>query len=314
MNYKRLGSTFIEISPLCFGTLTIGPTQKNFQPGKAAELICQAYELGVNFFDTAEIYDTYKPLSIALRSHPELVIASKSYAVTFSEMRQSLELARQQLNRDYIDIFALHEVEAAASLKGHQGALECLEEAKSKGIIKAIGISTHTVAGVRAGATDTRIEVIHPLINQSGIGIKDGTVMDMIEAIKTAREFGKGIYAMKVLAGGHLSGTAAAAIRFVTDLNCTDSIAIGIQSLAELKVNLHLINNESVPEALMTEVSRMERFLEIASWCQGCGRCVTKCSFGALRMNNGKPEVQLDKCVRCGYCARVCPEFCIKVV
>jgi uncharacterized protein len=314
MNHEKLGNTGIEISPLCFGTLTISPAHKNFQPAKAAELFCEAIDLGINFFDTAELYDTYGPLSIALRSHPDLVIASKSYAVTFSEMRQSLELARRQLNRDYIDIFALHEVETAASLRGHQGALECLVEAKSKGIIKAIGISTHTVAGVRAGATDARIEVIHPLLNQSGIGIKDGTVTDMIAAIMTAREFNKGIYAMKVLAGGHLSGDAATAIRFVTDLHCVDSIAIGIQSLAELKVNLHLISGESVPEALALEVSRMERFLEIASWCQGCGRCVAKCSFGALYMENGKPQVQLDKCVRCGYCAQVCPEFCLKVV
>jgi aryl-alcohol dehydrogenase-like predicted oxidoreductase/ferredoxin len=314
MKYNKLGNTSIEISPLCFGTLTISPTQKNFHPSKAAELICQAYDLGVNFFDTAELYDTYEPLAIALQSHPELVITSKSYAVTFAEMRQSIELARQKLNRDYIDIFALHEVETMASLKGHQGALEYLEEAKSKGIIKAIGISTHTVAGVRAGATDPRIEVIHPLLNQSGIGIKDGTVNDMIEAIMTAREFSKGIYAMKVLGGGHLSGDAATAIHFVTNLHCTDSIAIGIQSLAELKLNLHLIHNEEVPDILAAEVSRIERFLEIAAWCQGCGRCVAKCSFGALIMDNGKPKVLQDKCVRCSYCARVCPEFCIKVV
>ena len=101
---------------MCFGTLTISPAHKNSQPVTAAELICQAR---LNFFDTAVLYDTYKPLSIALRSHSDLVIASKSYAVTFLEMRQILELARRQLNRDYIDIFALHEVETAEGIKAH---------------------------------------------------------------------------------------------------------------------------------------------------------------------------------------------------
>ena len=110
MNLNHLGYSGIKISKLCFGTLTIGPAQKNLRPSAAAELICQAYEHGVNFFDTAELYDTYKPLGIALRRYPELVIASRSYAVTFTEMNHSIELARKQLNRDYIDIFGIHEI------------------------------------------------------------------------------------------------------------------------------------------------------------------------------------------------------------
>src|SRR5690242_5307195 len=106
--YKTLGYTGIKVSRLCFGTLTIGPLQKDFIPQKAADLMEQAFDLGVNFYDTAECYDTYESLALVLRHHPEIVITSKSYAVTFHEMQQSLELARRQLNRDYIDVFALH--------------------------------------------------------------------------------------------------------------------------------------------------------------------------------------------------------------
>lgn len=314
MELKKLGISGLAVSPLCFGTLTVGPLQKNFSPLKAAELISQAVEHGINFFDTAEIYGTYDILGLVIRKYPDIVIASKSYAVTAAEMKQSIDSARKALNRDYIDLFCLHEVENAATLNGHREALEYLYEAKAKGIIKAVGISTHTVAGVRAGATEPGIEVIHPLINKDGIGIIDGSVQDMIEALHTAKEFGKGIYAMKALAGGHLISQAQEALTFIRSLNCIDSVAIGMQSLSEIKLNILLVTGATIPEPLLSEVKCFERSLQIASWCRGCGLCIEKCGFNALALIDGKLTVKPENCVRCGYCARVCPDFCLKIV
>ncbi len=313
MELNKLGYTNLLVSKLCFGTLTVGPHQKNFTPQAAADLFGQAYELGVNFFDTAEIYGTYRPLALALRKYPEMVIASKSYAVTAAQMRESIEKARKELGRDYIDLFCLHEMENAASLRGHREALDYLTQAKEEGVIKAVGISTHTVAGVRAGASEPAVDIIHPLINRDGIGIQDGSVADMIAAIRTAREFGKGIYAMKALAGGHLINNASTAITFITGLNCVDSIAIGMQSMEEVKVNLALLAGLPAPPDLESKISLEERYLHVAGWCQGCGRCMTKCHFNALTLVNGQIRVERSKCVRCGYCARVCPDFCLKI-
>lgn len=313
MELNKLGYTDLHISRLCFGTLTVGPHQKDFSAEAAADLFCQAYQLGINFFDTAEIYGTYHPLALALRSYPEMIIASKSYAVTAAQMRASIEKARTELDRDYINLFCLHDMENAASLKGHREALDYLTEAKAKGIIKAVGISTHTVAGVRAGATEPAVDVIHPLINREGIGIRDGSAADMVAAIRTAKEFNKGIYAMKVFAGGHLINDTTAAVSFVTGLNCVDAIAIGMQSLAEVKTNLALLAGLPAPPDLALEISLEERFLHVAGWCQGCGQCLTICRFGALTLDNGRVRVDREKCVCCGYCARVCPEFCLKI-
>lgn len=314
MDYKQLGNTGLVVSRLCFGTLTVSPLQKKFSPREAADLFCLAHELGVNFFDTAELYGTYEPLGMAIKKYPNLIIASKAYAATYDEMRQSVEIARRKLNRDYIDIFSLHEVENAATLKGHQGALEYLHEAKSRGIIKSIGISTHSVAGVRAGASAPDVEIIHPLINKEGIGIKDGSVSDMISALVTAKEFGKGIYAMKVLAGGHLSSKAGEAVSFINGLNLVDAMAIGIQSVAELELNILLVSGKKVPHELLSKVVETKRSLQIDSWCQACGLCVEKCNFGALAISEGFLTLNQEKCILCGYCAGVCPEFCLKVV
>ncbi len=308
-----MGFTGLSVSKLCFGTLTVGPHQKDFRPEAAADLFCHAFQLGVNFFDTAEIYGVYRHLAQALRKFPEMIIASRSYAVTASEMRRSIEKARKELNRDYIDLFGLHEVENAAALKGHRGALDYLTKAKADGIIKAVMISTHTVAGVRAGATEPAVDVIHPLINRDGFGIRDGSAAEMVTAIRTAREFGKGIYGMKALAGGHLINNARAAFAFINSLNCLDAVAVGMQSLAEVKLNLALLAGLPPLPDLESQISHEQRQLHVAGWCQGCGRCVTKCSFQALTLVNGQVRVDRVKCVRCGYCAQACPEFCLKI-
>ena len=81
-------------------------------------------------------------------------------------MVEALEDARQRLQRDVIDIFMLHEQESIHTIRGHWPALEVLFEAKAKGIVRAVGISTHCVA-IILRAQVPEIEVISPLINPS---------------------------------------------------------------------------------------------------------------------------------------------------
>ena len=149
MEYSILGRTGLRVSRLCFGVLTMGPLQADLPLAEGAALLKYAVEQGVNFFDTAEIYDSYHYLKQLLCCCPDkdLVITTKSYSVTAEEMKASLEKARQELDRDYIDIFLLHEQESALTIRGHRAALDYLIEAKEKGLVRAVGISTHRIAG-----------------------------------------------------------------------------------------------------------------------------------------------------------------------
>ena len=54
---------------------------------------------------------------------------------------------------------------------------------------------------VKAICDMPEIDVVHPLVNKSGIGIGDGTIDDMLDAVKQAYEAGKGVYSMKPLGG-----------------------------------------------------------------------------------------------------------------
>ena len=80
MIYHELGRTGINVSKLCFGSLTMGPFQRNLTPAQGAALFECAFSHGVNFVDTAEIYGTYPHLREAVRLKPDLVVCSKSYA------------------------------------------------------------------------------------------------------------------------------------------------------------------------------------------------------------------------------------------
>lgn len=315
MEYRELGLTGISVSRLCFGVLTVGPLQANLPIARGAEVIRYALDKGVNFLDTAEYYKTYPYIRQAIKNYcQDVVIASKSYAYTREMMAASVETARRELDRDMIDIFLLHEQESELTIKGHWEAYEYLLECKQRGIVRAAGISTHTLAGVRAAVYIPEIDIIHPLYNINGVGIIDGTVDEMGHAIAQAVVAGKGIYGMKALGGGNLLRDVDKAFAFVLNNENLHSLAIGMKAIEEVNMNISIFNGEKVPDEVRSKVKCMPRSLLIESWCSGCGNCVSRCSAQAITLEDGRAVVDGQNCRLCGYCGPVCPEFCIKIV
>jgi aryl-alcohol dehydrogenase-like predicted oxidoreductase/NAD-dependent dihydropyrimidine dehydrogenase PreA subunit len=303
----------IKVSELCYGTLTLGPLQRGLAPEEGGRLLRLAFELGVNFFDTAELYGTYAHLAAGLAANiNKVVIATKSYAPDAAGMAQSLALALRSLNRDYIDIFLLHEQESLHTLRGHRQALEFLLRQREAGTVRAVGISTHHVAGVRAALRYPEIEIIHPLINKAGIGIADGSREDMAAAIYDAAKQNKGVYAMKALGGGALYTDALAAISYVRALPGVTAVALGMGSPADVYANCALFSHGAFPADYRPGQS--QRRLHIEPWCNGCGLCREHCPQGALSLAAGKVVITAEKCVLCGYCVAHCPDFNLKVI
>lgn len=311
-----LGSTGIKVSRLCFGSLTIGPLQSNLSLDDGAGVIAKAIELGVNFIDTAKLYKTYPYVRRAMEmtGRKDIVISARSYDYTYEGMRETVDEALKQLGVSCIDIFGLHEQESIYTLKGHKDAIRYLTEAKAAGKIRAISISTHNVAAVEAACSIPEIDVIHPILNIKGIGIGDGTLQDMLSAIEKAKMCGKGIYSMKPIGGGNLISSIEGCFKFVLCNPNIDSIAVGMQSENEVISNVAMFEGKPVPSDIKEKLRTTKRRLLIDYWCEGCGRCVERCSLKALKVVDGKCQVNQDICRLCGYCSTVCPQFCIKII
>jgi aryl-alcohol dehydrogenase-like predicted oxidoreductase len=315
MEYKNLGGTDIKVSRLCFGSLTISPLQASLPIDEGADVILSAMDMGVNFLDTAEFYRNYQYINKALKkAKSELIISTKSYAYTYEGMKESVEKARRETGKDVIDIFMLHEQETRLTLKGHREALEYLMDARAKGFIRAIGVSTHTIEVVDAAADMKEIEVIHPIINYRGIGIKDGSLHDMENAIEKAYKKGKGIYAMKALGGGNLINNKQRAFSYILSFPYLHSIAVGMKSCDEVMANVSIFKGKTVDPKIEKRLSSKKRMLLVEDWCEGCGECVRHCRHNALHIDDGRSVVNRDVCILCGYCAGYCPDFCIKII
>ncbi len=314
MEYTRLGTTGVQVSRLCFGTLTLSPLQKNMPPEQGAELMIYALDQGITFFDTAQLYDNYPALRLLLRSRPQAIIATKCYAYDQHTAQAAYAEAAKVLGRDYIDLMLLHEQESDLTLRGHMQALEYFHTLKERGHIGAVGISTHHVAAVRAALRYPQVEVLHPLVNQTGIGIVDGTADQMLAAIGDCYAAGKGIYAMKPLGGGHLIGRRAQAFEYILGRSCIHSVAVGMATQAEVDYNIAVFEGRKPDESLRAQVDCTPRKLLIHDWCRGCGQCVQRCPQKALYLQQGKAHLREEYCIRCGYCAPTCPDFCIKIV
>lgn len=311
MRMRTLGKSGLQVSQLCYGTLTMSPLQKNLPPEDGARLLIHAYERGVRFLDTADLYGTYPHIRLALREAPDYVISTKAYCWDAPTTQAALERAFRGVGRDYIDLFMLHEQESLYTLRGHEEALVYLQKQKERGHIGAIGVSTHFVQCVQAAPRFPMIDVIHPLINRAGIGIQDGTREDMERAIQNARDFGIGIFAMKPLGGGHLISDNRAALEYAIDNPLLDSVAMGMQSLQEIDADIAAFEGDF---NLLDALRNRPRSIMVHDWCEGCGRCAERCRQKAIQVIDGRARVNSEKCVFCGYCARACPQFCIKVV
>lgn len=314
MNYRALGNTGIVVSRICFGTLTISPLQRNLSLKEGCRVLDRAVDQGINFIDTADLYRTYPYIREALKRKPDLIVSTKSYAYDKKTAQETLTRALKETGRDYVDLFLLHEQEGPLTLKGHEEALQFFLRQKEKGFIRAVGISTHFVAAVKAAAKISEIDVIHPILNFRGMGIVDGTLTEMEQAVATAYKAGKGIYVMKALGGGHLLKNFEKALDYILDFPYTHSIALGMQRPEEVDANVEYFAKRDISEQLRRQLKQYKRELIVEYWCQGCGNCIQRCNQSALHLKDGKAKVDQDKCVLCGYCGTVCKELAIKVI
>ena len=318
MKTNTLGNTGIEVTELCLGALPMGPLQKDIPLEECVKVVETALRKGITFIDTAQMYKTYAPIREAIkRTGIRPVIASKSTASDYEGMREAIEEALEQLDVDCVDIFLLHAARADTEVFDvRAGAIECMKEYKSKGRIRAMGISTHNAQVVALTAARRDMDIVFPLINKTGMGILDGTVQDMKKAILESHAAGKGIYLMKVLAGGNLVDDYIASVEFARSIKGCHSIAIGMVSPEEVDFNAAYCDGTYDPEKTPTVKGYSKQYQVFTNLCKGCKTCVAACPNYAIEFDEERKIAYINekKCLTCGYCNPVCKEFAIRLI
>lgn len=237
------------------------------------------------------------------------VISSKSLASSYDDMMAAIEECRSALGLKTIDIFLMHEVRTG-QFAARAGAWQALQDARATGLVRAIGISTHHADVARAMADVAACDVIFALLNYRGMGIRcgqdAGTKEEMAAALTVCKASGKGIYTMKALGGGNLTGDYQKALDYVFTQDFMDAVMVGFTNTSEIDDMMCYLSG-TMESSYNPDVSRKKMYVNQED-CEGCGACLKICAAGAVHYNkNGLAEIDQSKCLTCGYCAQGCP-------
>ena len=268
MERIRLGKTEMMVTRLGFGGIPIQRVTED----EAVAVVKRCLELGIRYIDTANAYTTSevrigKAIS-GLRD--EVVLATKSGSRTREGVESHLELSLKQLGVDYIDLYQFHNVVDADTLDkilAPDGPMAAVEDAMKTGVIKHVGVTSHSMDMAKELVKTDRFETIMFPFNFITCEAAD-------ELLPLAREHDVGFIAMKPLAGGMLDNVSVA---FKYLLQFPDVVLIpGIEKIPEIEEIAQVIAGpQQMTEAEQQEMQRLReelgnRFCRRCDYCQPC--------------------------------------------
>ncbi|MBE6996789.1 MAG: aldo/keto reductase [Ruminococcaceae bacterium] len=317
MQTISLGSTGIVAQINGFGALPIQRDDKD----TAVRLLRKAYEHGINYYDTARGYtDSEEKIGLAFGDmgiRDRIYIATKTHAGDVAGFWRDLETSLRMLRTDYIDVYQFHNPKQVYRPGDGTGMYEAMLEAKAKGMVRHIGFTNHSLERAAECITSGLYETLQfPFSYLSGA--------PEMELVRRCREANMGFIAMKGLAGGLITNSAAA---YAAIAEAGTVLAIwGVQRESELDEFLSYIDAPPVMTDALRAVIEADRKELSGDFCRGCGYCMP-CTVGidistAARMSQlirrapSAPwlsEAQqanmrkIEECVECGACASRCP-------
>ena len=210
-----LGKTGLNVSRVAFGTGTRGwkieSDQTHLGMKKFVELSQYCFEKGIRFFDTADMYGSHPYVGAALKVIPREKVTVLTKVMTYGHegwyetepFAKSFDRFRKDLGTDYIDIFLMHCMINGQWPTEYKGYMDAMSEAKQKGLIKAVGISCHSLDAMIEAASNPWVDVLFARINHNGAKM-DSTPEKVMRVLETARKNGKGVIGMKIFGCGEL--------------------------------------------------------------------------------------------------------------
>jgi aryl-alcohol dehydrogenase-like predicted oxidoreductase len=247
-----LGRTGIKVSRLAQGTGTNGVERSSNQIRGlgfqgVADLLRTGVDNGVTFWDVADQYGSHPHVRQALTAvdRDKVVIMTKTRASNEAEMRADLDRFRKEMGTDRIDIVLLHCMTEDDWPQKKAGAMAVLTEAKEKGMIRAHGVSCHTIGALQTAATTDWVDVDLARYNAAG-AVMDASPPRVLKVLESMKAKGKGIVGMKILGAGQLRDHVDEALQVALGTEALDAFTIGAESQTEFLSLLKKIPPASV--------------------------------------------------------------------
>ena len=241
----RLGKSGLETTLLGMGTGVHAGNRESYLTrqdiNKSLALLEHAYNKGVRFFDCADTYGTHPIMAEAFKILPreKLTVSSKIWmtggGIPEKERPDAdivVDRFRKEMNTDYIDLVQIHCMMEKNWTERFKAQMEIMEKLKSKGIIRAHGVSVHSLDAMKAAAECDWVDVVHVRINPFGIAMDEPEPEEVIGVIHELHNKCKGVIGMKLVGNGDYrddSEKVDQAIRFVLGLGSVDMMIVGFE-------------------------------------------------------------------------------------
>jgi aryl-alcohol dehydrogenase-like predicted oxidoreductase len=260
MDYRRLGASGLKVSEVCLGSwLTFGNATED---ATAEACIDRAFELGINFFDTANVYAQGKAeevVGLALRKYDrdDVVIATKVYfpmgegpndrGLSRKHIREQCDRSLQRLGVDYIDLYQCHRYDTETPL---EETLRALDDLVNAGKVLYVGFSMWSPDQIRDALKIQRELNLDRFVSSQPYYNMLGRDMEQ-EVLPLCDSEGIGQIVFSPLAQGVLTGKYRPGQPPPTDSRAADP-----------KQNMFLVNRGNLEPAVLEKVERLRPIAE----------------------------------------------------
>jgi len=215
VEYRTLGRTGVMVSPLCLGAMNFGgPTSEE----ESIQIIARALDAGINFIDTANVYNAGESERIVgkalqqLRARDRVILATKvhgkmgegpnEWGNSRYHIMQACEDSLRRLQTDHIDLYQLHRPSLTIP---QDETLRAFDDLVRQGKVRYIGCSTHPAWMVmEAIAISERMGIARYISEQPPYNLLDRRIEN--ELVPLAQRYGLALLPWSPLAGGILAG------------------------------------------------------------------------------------------------------------
>ncbi len=252
-----LGNSGLKTTFLGMGTGFSGYNRSSniTRAGVAENVIRQAYEKGIRFFDCADSYGTHPFTAAALKSYPResYTLSSKIWVgpggIPEPERPDAdivIDRFRKELKTDYLDLVQIHCMTDANWTDKQKKQMDILENLKAKNIIRAHGVSVHSLEAMEACVDSPWVDVIHVRVNPYGEAMDRKNASEVIAVIEKLHKAGKGIIGMKLIGNGKFRNDSEKineSLKYVLGLGTVNSIIVGFELPEQIDNYIERIKN-----------------------------------------------------------------------